>query len=70
MKTILLLSLICLFVLSNNTIINSKKSSKNISEIPTVDITLLKSDWKPDLSPENNSDDNFAKMIITNVGDN
>lgn len=70
MKTILLFSSICLFVFSNNTIANSKKSSKNISEISTVDITLLKGNWKLDLSPENDSDDNFAKMNITNVGDN
>jgi len=70
MKTILFFSSIFLLIFSNNTTAELEISPKNISEISTSDISLLKGNWKLDYSPENDSDDNFAKMIITDVGDN
>jgi hypothetical protein len=70
MKTILFITSSFLLVFSSNINTNLKITSENISESAPIDITLLKGNWKIDLSPENDSDDNFAKMIITHVGDN
>ena len=70
MKTILFIISFFLLVFSNNINTDLKIPSENISETATTDITLLKGNWKIDLSPENDSDNNFAKMIITDVGDN
>lgn len=70
MKTILFITSFFLLVFSSNINTDLKIPSENISETATMDITLLKGNWKIDLSPENDSDDNFAKMIITDVGDN
>ena len=36
----------------------------------TLDLDVLKGNWKIDLSPENKTDANFAKMIISSVGKN
>jgi hypothetical protein len=70
MKTVLFITFSFLLVFLSN--INSKLKipSDNISESATNDASLLKGHWKLDLSPENDSDNNFAKMIITNVGNN
>jgi hypothetical protein len=70
MKTILFITSFFLFVFSSNINTDLKIPSENISETATMDIKLLKGNWKIDLSPENDSDNNFAKMIITDVGDN
>ena len=70
MKTILFITSFFLLVFSSNINTDLKIPSENISETATMDITLLKDNWKIDLSPENDSDDHFAKMIITDVGDN
>ncbi len=70
MKTILFITSSFLLVFSSNINTKLKIPSENISISATVDITLLKGNWKIDLSPENDSDDNFAKMIITNVDEN
>lgn len=70
MKTILFITYSFLLVFSSNINTKLKIPSENISESATMDITLLKGNWKIDLSPENDTDDNFAIMIITNVGDN
>lgn len=66
MKTILFLSSMLLFAFTNSVDLSLQKSV----EISSVDITLLIGNWKLDLSPLDDSDNNFAKMNITSVGEN
>ena len=70
MKITFLYSLLLLFIGTNITNPNSNRLLKNPTETAPLDLTLLKGVWTLDLSPENTSDDNFAKMTITNVGEN
>ncbi len=70
MKSIVLCSSLFLFVSIHFTNPNSNRLPKNSTETATLDLALLKGDWTLDLSPENKSDDNFAKMTITRVAEN
>ncbi|MFC4632951.1 hypothetical protein ACFO3O_03475 [Dokdonia ponticola] len=65
MKITFLYSLLLLFTGTNITNPNSNRISDK-----SLDLALLKGAWTLDLSPENKTDDNFAKMTITSVSEN
>lgn len=50
--------------------LDPNRISKDSSETTNLDLNLLKGDWTLDLSPENDTDANFAKMTITSVSEN
>jgi len=70
MKILILCSSLALFVFINNLSPESNRIPKNTTETITIDLSLLKGDWKLDLSPENDSDTNFAQMTITSIDEN
>lgn len=70
MKILILCSSLTLFVFINNLSPESNRIPKNTTETKTIDLSLLKGDWKLDLSPENDSDTNFAQMTITSIDEN
>ncbi|MBC8753365.1 hypothetical protein H2O64_01700 [Kordia sp. YSTF-M3] len=65
MKILFFASTLALCILLNFT-----QTDENLLNESTVDISLLKGTWKIDLSPEDTTDANFAKMVITEVGKN
>lgn len=70
MKITFLYSLILLFSTIQITNPDLLKTCENIMHKTPVDLSLLKGVWTLDLSPENDSDFNFAKMTITSVDKN
>lgn len=66
MKTAFLLYTFLLFPLFSNPSSNFTQNSGFATD-SIADVALLKGNWKLDLSPQDKTDANFAKMVISNV---
>lgn len=63
--TILYLALFALI----NSFSGQLPTEKN-SNLKLIDLSVLIGHWKIDLSPDDNNDNNFAKMIISSIDEN